>query len=82
MLSETASNLIPARAELALPDDIMNSKTLQREDDSGEAGPLDLWDCVLQHTLIPEFLAVDSEALPGRGPSGSARPLLCLAPAQ
>lgn len=66
--------------ELYLPDDIMNSQALECEDDSGETGPLDLWNCVLRHALLPELLTIDPEALPGGGSPCPACSLQGLAP--
>lgn len=63
-----------------VPDDIMNAQALQREDDCGQTGPLDLWNRVLGHTLLPELLRINAKTLSSRGSSGAARPLLGLAP--
>lgn len=62
------------------PDDIMNPEALECEDDGGEAGPLDLWHCVFKHALLPEFVGVDTKALPRRSSPGTARSLLGLTP--
>ena len=60
------------------PDDVVNPEALEREDHTGEACPLDLWHRVVKHTLLPECIAVDAEALPSRGSSSAARSLLGL----
>lgn len=46
------------------PDNIVNPEALEREDNGGKAGPLDLWHCVFQHALLPELMGVDTKALP------------------
>ena len=62
------------------PDDVVNPEALEREDDACEARPLDLWHRIVKHALLPEFIAVDAEALPSRSSSSTARSLLGLAP--
>ena len=58
----------------------MDSEAFESEDDSCKTGPLDLWNCVVQHALVPEFLSVDPEAFPGRGPPGSSCSLFSFTP--
>lgn len=62
------------------PDDIMHSQTLQCENDWSQTCPLDFWNRIFRHALLPKRLVIDTKALPGRGPSGSTCSLLSLAP--
>lgn len=64
----------------SLPDDIMHSQTLQCENDWSQTCPLDFWNRIFRHALLPKRLVIDTKALPGRGPSGSTCSLLSLAP--
>lgn len=74
--------LVLLKRPLCLPDDIMDPKALQGEDDGSQAGPLDLRNGVLRHALLPELPAVDPEALPSTGPSSPACPLFRLSPSR
>jgi len=52
------------RLIIGRPDDIVNPEALEREDNGGEAAPLDLGHCVFQHALLPELIGVDPKTLP------------------
>lgn len=65
---------------ITLPNDIMNAQALECEYHCGQTRPLDFWNGIFGHALLPEFFGVDSKAFPSRGSSSSARSLLSLAP--
>ena len=58
----------------------MNAQALKCEYHRSQTRPLDFWNCILGHALLPEFPGVDSKTFPSWGPSSSARSLLSLAP--
>lgn len=64
---------------ISVPNDIMNTQALECEYHRCQTRPLDFWNCIFRHTLLPEFLAVDSKAFPGWGSPSSACSLLSLA---
>lgn len=47
------------------PNDIMNAQALESENHCSQTCPLDFWNGIFRHALLPEFLVVDSKALPG-----------------
>ena len=49
----------------SVPDDIMNAQALECEYHCGQTCPLDLWNCIFRHALLPEFLIVDPKTFPG-----------------
>lgn len=62
-----------------LPDDVVDSQALERQNHGGQAAPLDLWNRKVRHALLPELLVVYSKAFSSRGSPSSACPLLSLA---
>lgn len=65
---------------ISVPYDIMNAQALECEYHCCQTRPLDFGNCIFRHTLLPEFLAVDSKAFPSWGSPSSACSLLSLAP--
>ncbi len=68
------------RVGISAPNDIMNSQALECEYHRCQTCPLDFWNRIFRHALLPEFLGVDPKAFPSRGSSSSAGSLLSLAP--
>lgn len=49
---------------IGVPYDIMNAQALECEYHRSQTRPLDFWNCILGHALLPEFLGVDSKTFP------------------
>lgn len=49
---------------IGVPYDIMNAQALECEYHRSQTRPLDFWNCILRHALLPEFLGVDSKTFP------------------
>lgn len=65
-----------------IPDYVMDSKTLESENNRSQTRSLDLRNSVLRHAFFPELFTVDPEALPCRGSSCPSCSLLSFTPPQ
>lgn len=77
---ETAETINRNTEWASVPNDIMNTQTLEGKDHSSETCPLNFWKRVFRHAFFPESFAVHAKALAGRGSACSARALMRFAP--